>query len=77
MNFVNGKRVATSRQNEIASLVEQFLDNNEEHISPYMFGLLDDLAAEIDNLEAVKENEKSELESRIEDLENELEELEQ
>lgn len=73
--FINGQRVATSRRNELASLVEQFLDSNEEYISPQLFEWLDDLAAEIDGIEDVKEKELSDLQEQVEQLENQLEEL--
>ncbi|MDI6677732.1 hypothetical protein QMA02_17985 [Bacillus wiedmannii] len=59
---------ASSRKTDIASMLESFLDTNEEDLSPKMFQELNDLAGDID--ESV-----SELQEEIEDLKQEKEEL--
>ncbi|TDT83136.1 hypothetical protein DEU41_0577 [Bacillus sp. AG1163] len=59
---------ASSRKTDIASLLEGFLDDNEDNLSPNMFRELNELAGDID--ESV-----SELQEEIEDLKQEKEEL--
>jgi hypothetical protein len=58
---------APIRKTEIGSMIESFMDDNTDHISPTMWDLLDQLGKEIDN--AVEELEKhiDDLNSQIED----------
>ncbi|WP_144641290.1 hypothetical protein [Bacillus cereus] len=59
---------ASSRKTDIASMLESFLDTNEEDLSPKMFQELNDLAGDIDESVSV-------LQEEIEDLKQEKEEL--
>jgi hypothetical protein len=56
---------AKVRTTDIASVLESFLDSNEEDLSPNMFAALEDVASEIEDM-------AKELEKRISDLEDEL-----
>lgn len=59
---------AKIRRTEIGSLLENFLDDNEDDLSPNMFNALEDVAAEVDDL-------ASDLLVEIEERKEELEEL--
>jgi hypothetical protein len=59
---------ASVRKTDIASILESFLDENEEDLSPRMFTDLNDIAGEIDDA-------AHELHSQIDDLVNENEDL--
>ena len=71
-----GNPSAKGRDTEIANILEYFLDEHKDEISPDMFRQLDSLAGEIDakaeNLETeIKElhEENNELNKRISELE--------
>lgn len=66
---------AKSRGTDIASLIERFLDDNEENLPPVMFAEIEALADEIESMEKEKNEEMSDLNFRVEELEHELEEL--
>lgn len=73
---------ATTRYTDGASKIENFLDDNEQNLSPNVFDELDVLAGEIETIEDIRQveidelrNEKEDLEKQIEELEKELEEL--
>ncbi|MFJ5713151.1 hypothetical protein [Neobacillus sp. NPDC093127] len=68
---------ASARNTEIASLLESFLDSNEDNLPPVMFKELDDLAEEIDSLVKDKDEEISDLKADKEDLEKQINELEE
>lgn len=59
---------ASVRKTDIASILESFLDENEEDLSPRMFTDLNDIAGEIDDA-------AEKLHSQIDDLVNENEDL--
>ena len=73
---------AAARYTEAATLLEHYLDNNAEDISPNLFENLNDLAGDIETIEDnykreidELEEEKKGLEERVAELENELEAL--
>lgn len=68
---------ASSRNTEIASLLENFLDENQENLPPSMFNELDDLAEQIDSLVKEKEDELDELQSDNDEMKNQIIELEE
>lgn len=71
--------MATSRKTAAGSLVESFIDNNQEDLSLNMINELEKLGEEIDELVEQELIEKQEqidsLTTEKEDLEEELEEL--
>jgi len=68
---------ASVRNTEIASLLESFLDSNEDNLPPSMFSELNDLAEEIDSLVKDKDEEISDLKADKKDLEKQINELEE
>lgn len=68
---------ASSRNTEIASLLENFLDENQENLPPSMFNELDDLAEQIDSLVKEKEDELDELQTDNDAMKNQITELEE
>lgn len=68
---------SSSRNTEIASLLESFLDTNEDNLPPAMFSELDALAGEIDSLVKDKDEEINDLKVDNEDLKNQIEVLEE
>lgn len=58
---------AISRKTDIASVLEVFLDSNEDDLSPNLFSALEEVAEDIDD-------QVGSLLTRIEELEAELEE---
>lgn len=64
------------RETDIAKLVESFLDDNEEDLSPNMFNALEEVAEEIDSQVSDLLDQIDELEVRVKELEEELEEIE-
>lgn len=62
-----------SRNTEIASLIEMFLDENENDLSPNMFAALEDVAEEINSRVRNLFEEIEELNDTIEELNEELE----
>lgn len=62
-----------SRNTENASLIEMFLDENENDLSPNMFAALEDVAEEIDSRVRNLFEEIEELNDTIEELNEELE----
>lgn len=72
---------AASRNSEIASRLESFLDDNVDYLSPSSFRDLDELAGELDDMvdTITKDHDDTvnELESRISELEEKIKELEE
>ncbi|MEA1855617.1 hypothetical protein U9M49_21375 [Cytobacillus sp. OWB-43] len=64
------------RETDIAKLVESFLDDNEDDLSPNMFNALEEVAEEIDSQVTDLLDQIDELEVRVKELEEELEEIE-
>lgn len=67
---------AISRKTDIGSLIENFLDTNEEDLSPKMFTALENLAKEVDEAANNLHDEIDELQDRVKKLEEELEAVE-
>lgn len=65
-----------SRKTDIGSLIENFLDSNEEDLSPKMYAALEDLAEEVDEAAKNLHDEVDELQDRVKELEEELEAVE-
>lgn len=68
---------ASSRNTDIASLLENFLDDNEDNLPPTMFRELNDLAGEIDSFVKEKDTVISDLEDEKYELEQQIKELEE
>ncbi|WP_026582149.1 hypothetical protein [Bacillus sp. J33] len=58
---------AKMRKSEIAGLIEAFLDDNEDDLSPNMFVALEEVADEIDDRVQELEEKIEELEAKMED----------
>jgi len=65
-----------SRKTQIASLIETFLDDNENDLSPNMFGAIEGVAEEIDSQVGDLLEEIEELKDAVKELEEKLEEIE-
>lgn len=72
-----GNPNAGSRSTDIATLLENFLDNNADDLSPNMFNELDSLAEEIDEKAEELEEQISDLQSDVEELTNRMNESEE
>ncbi len=66
------RQTATSQTTKAASVLEKFLDDNENRISEEMFGELDEVAGEIDTVVNDLEGEIQELKEEKEELEKQL-----
>jgi vacuolar-type H+-ATPase subunit I/STV1 len=66
---------APTTYSEAAQVLENFMDNNSNIISPDLFEQLSEVCEEIDKVALNMETEINELRSEKEELENELEEL--
>jgi polyhydroxyalkanoate synthesis regulator phasin len=67
---------AKSRKTDVASLLESYLDEHEDELSPNMFSGLDDLAEEIDDAAEELHEEIDDLKEEVADLKNQIKELE-
>ena len=67
---------AIRRKTDTGALIESFLDEHEDDISPNLWNLLEGLAEQIDDNTKELEDRLEELESEVEGLEEKINELE-
>jgi len=67
---------AQTRSTNIGGFIESFIDDNREKLSPELFGMLEDLAENVDNHAEELERENADLQERVNELVEENEILE-
>jgi predicted nuclease with TOPRIM domain len=67
---------AQTRSTNIGGFIESFIDDNREKLSPELFGMLEDLAENVNNHAEELERENADLQERVNELVEENEILE-